>query len=176
MADTDQIVPGRACGTCMLCCKLASIPELDKPANKWCRHAAPGRGCTIYDARPGDCRHFHCGWLVDASMPMDWKPEISKFMIFVAGDGSLTVMVDPGAPAAWKDPRYYPGIKRVAAQILDSRMMPTMVIVGAKRFIILPERDVEVKIPEGHGARIVEMENHVGRRTYDVVVEKLPAA
>ena len=27
MAETDQIVPGRSCGTCMMCCKLASIPD-----------------------------------------------------------------------------------------------------------------------------------------------------
>ena len=109
-------------------------------------------------------------------MGPEWKPEVSKFMVFVAGDGTFTIMVDPGAPAAWKDPRYYTGIKTVAARLLDSKMMPTMVIIGARRIVILPERDAEVKIPDGHGVRIVEMQTPQGQRKYDVVVEKLPAA
>ena len=35
---------------------------------------------------------------------------------------------------------------------------------------------LEVKVPEGYGARIVEMEAPNGRRMYDVRVEKLPEA
>ena len=174
MTATDQIVPGRSCGTCMMCCKLPSVPAMNKPQGKWCVQASPGRGCKIYDDRPEDCRNFHCGWLVDPTLGPEWKPEICKFLIFVAGDGSLTIMVDPGAPAAWKDPRYYPVIKTTAARLIE-RNMPTMIIIGSKRIVVLPDRDVDVSIPEGHGARVVTQQGQNGL-VYSVVVEALPAA
>lgn len=56
----------RSCGVCRICCKLPSIPELDKPADTWCEHAALTNakpGCSIYDDRPGVCRDFKCAWL-----------------------------------------------------------------------------------------------------------------
>ena len=48
-----HLVPGRACGTCMMCCKVPYIKEFEKPAGVWCRHAVPGKGCGIYESRPG---------------------------------------------------------------------------------------------------------------------------
>ena len=167
------IVPGRACGTCMMCCKLPSVEALGKPAGKWCAHAAPGRGCEIYEDRPFQCRHFLCGWMEDASLGPEWKPEVCKFMIFVAGDGALTLMVDPGFPGAWKDPKYYPAIKTNATRLLE-RHMATMVVVGAKRFVVLPDRNVEVTIPPGYGARVVTIRDPAGDR-YDVEIAPLPA-
>ena len=171
MTEATTTVPGRACGTCMMCCKLTSIVELNKPAGKWCQHAVPGKGCAIYDQRPAPCRAFVCGWMEDASLGPEWKPEISKFMVFVAGDGAMTVMVDPGSPAAWKDPRYYPAIKTTATRLLE-RNMPTMVVVGSKRFVVLPDRNVEVTIPPGYGARVVTTHGP-GGDTYDVEVAPL---
>ncbi len=171
MSVEDQIVPGRSCGTCMMCCKLPDVPAMDKPQGKWCREAAPGRGCKIYDTRPGECRAFHCGWLQDATLGPEWKPETARFMIYVAGDGALTIMVDPAAPGAWKDPRYYPAIKTSAARLME-RNMPTIVIIGSRRVVVLPDRDVEATIPPGYGARVVTMEGANGP-AYDVVVEAL---
>ena len=47
-----MVVPGRACGTCSLCCKVLSVFELAKPAGKWCTHCRPGNGCDVYATRP----------------------------------------------------------------------------------------------------------------------------
>lgn len=56
----------RSCGSCSMCCKVLGIPELDKPADKWCQHCDPGNdGCTIYEDRPPVCRTFECIWLQD---------------------------------------------------------------------------------------------------------------
>lgn len=51
------------CGTCTACCRVFSIPKLDKPAGKWCEHCAIGVGCKIYDNRPDTCIDFKCMWL-----------------------------------------------------------------------------------------------------------------
>ena len=174
MNDASATVPGRECGTCLMCCKLPSVPELQKPANKWCQHAKPGTGCSIYEARPGQCRAFYCGWMQDATLGPEWKPETAKFMMFIASDNSLTIMVDPGSPASWKDPKYYPTIKTAAARLIETGM-PTMVIIGSRRIVVLPQGDVEVKIPEGFGARIVTTHGPMGQ-THEVEVSALPAA
>jgi hypothetical protein len=33
-----QIVEGRGCKDCTLCCKLLGIAELEKPRATWCTH------------------------------------------------------------------------------------------------------------------------------------------
>src|ERR1700719_447449 len=52
-AELPQLIPGRACGTCMMCCKVPAIEEFAKPPGVWCKHAVSGRGCGIYAERPG---------------------------------------------------------------------------------------------------------------------------
>lgn len=169
-----QTVPGRGCGTCMMCCKLPAVPSMNKPQGKWCVKAAPGRGCGIYDERPGECRQFHCGWMQDATLGPEWKPEICKFLLYVAGDGALTIMADPAWPAAWRGERYYPTIKTSAARLIE-RKIPVMVVIGGRRIIVLPDRDVEVSIPAGHGARVVTTHGPNGD-SWDVEVSRVPAA
>ena len=71
----------RACGTCTLCCKLFPVPELNKPAGKWCPHIAQGAGCGIHETRPLHCREFFCLWMTDPTMPDEWKPERSKIVL-----------------------------------------------------------------------------------------------
>src|SRR6267142_2123611 len=78
--DLPHLVPGRACGSCMMCCKVPHIEEFAKPAGVWCKHAVPGKGCGIYESRPGSCRAFYCMWMQDASFGPEWKPEKSKFV------------------------------------------------------------------------------------------------
>src|ERR1700730_953620 len=51
-SESPELAPGKACGTCMMCCKLPLIEELNKPIDRWCRHAVPGKGCGIYTDRP----------------------------------------------------------------------------------------------------------------------------
>jgi hypothetical protein len=81
-AASSAVAPGKACGSCMMCCKLPLIKELDKPTDRWCRHAAIGKGCGIYTDRPPVCRSFHCQWIRDARLGPEWKPEKAKFTFY----------------------------------------------------------------------------------------------
>ena len=36
-----QIIEGRSCDGCTLCCKLLSVEEIDKPQQHWCEHCDP---------------------------------------------------------------------------------------------------------------------------------------
>jgi hypothetical protein len=47
----SRIVPGRACGSCTLCCKVVGVLEIGKAAGAWCPHCAGAKRCTIYEAR-----------------------------------------------------------------------------------------------------------------------------
>ena len=59
-----ELVPGRTCGTCNVCCVDLTIddPELQKVQGYRCRNTLPDKGCAIYDTRPHACRTFYCGW------------------------------------------------------------------------------------------------------------------
>ncbi len=59
-----SLVPGRTCGPCNVCCVALTIddPALHKAQGYRCRNARADNGCAIYDARPGTCRTFFCGW------------------------------------------------------------------------------------------------------------------
>ena len=59
-----DLVAGRECGTCNVCCVALTIddPALRKAQGYRCRNATRDNGCTIYEDRPGTCRAFFCGW------------------------------------------------------------------------------------------------------------------
>jgi hypothetical protein len=138
------IPPGRACGTCTLCCKLFPVPELDKPAGRWCQHIVQGRGCGIHETRPGVCRAFFCQWIYNAELGPEWKPEIARFVLSIyPGTNSLAVTVDPGNPTAWRDPRYLPSLRLWARTALEQGDQ-VLVFVGARAIAILPEREVDL--------------------------------
>ncbi len=131
----------RACGTCTLCCKLFPVPELDKPAGKWCPHIAQGAGCGIHATRPDVCRAFFCQWIENHDLGPEWKPERSKFVLSIyPGSNSLAVTVDPGAPQAWKQEPYYRNLRRWAAAAL-AQGDQVLVFVGDQATAILPDRD-----------------------------------
>jgi len=114
--DPPHLVPGRACGTCMMCCKVPAIEEFAKPPGVWCRHAVSGKGCNIYPERPGSCRAFYCLWMQDASFGPEWKPEKAKFVVYVQRNGvNLQVAVDPNFPNAWSRPPYEVRIRQWVA-------------------------------------------------------------
>ena len=50
--------PGRECGGCAMCCKVYTFPEITKPAGVWCKYCKPGKGCTIHDNLPDQCRRL----------------------------------------------------------------------------------------------------------------------
>lgn len=96
----------RECGECTLCCKLLGVDELRKPVNKWCPHCDVGKGCLIYEDRPQSCRDFMCLWKFKKSLPVWMFPAHSKCVLYPNVLGTqLGVLVDPGRPDAWREPR-----------------------------------------------------------------------
>ena len=66
--------PARSCGECTACCKTHWIESLKKPSGKWCGNCTPGKGCTIYATRPGECVEYTCAWL-DGVGTEDQRPD-----------------------------------------------------------------------------------------------------
>jgi hypothetical protein len=144
-----RVVPQRSCGSCSMCCKVPSIPLLDKPAGKWCAHANPGSGCAIHPTRPFVCRSFYCHWMLTPGLGPEWKPDIAKFAIFMRNGGTrITAHVDPGSPGAWKRPPYYSTLK--SWSVIGAAQRPKLhlidVMVGERVTVILPDRDVDIGI------------------------------
>lgn len=139
-----DIVPGRSCGDCTLCCKLLAVAELTKPRDVWCAHCKPGRGCLIYETRPRNCRLFHCGYLKSADLAEEWKPSRSRIVLAPeTGVNRIVAFVDPARPDAWTREPYYSGLKKLsaAAAMHDGWMI---VRVGRRTHVIFPDRDVDL--------------------------------
>ncbi|MGZ3278970.1 MAG: hypothetical protein ACXU82_16985 [Caulobacteraceae bacterium] len=69
-------IPARGCGGCVACCQVLNIdePDMVKPADQLCMHCT-GKGCAIYDSRPGVCRSWDCLWRRIDSMPLETRPD-----------------------------------------------------------------------------------------------------
>jgi len=99
------------CGSCTACCRVFAIPELEKPAGKWCQHCAIGNGCKVYDARPEVCVQFECLWLQSQKrepaeqMPAALRPDKCKVVFSMSTNTHImTAITMPGAPTAWERP------------------------------------------------------------------------
>ena len=140
-----QPIEDRTCGSCMMCCKLPRIPSLNKPAGIWCGVARSGQGCTKYNERPNECRTFFCQWMLDASLGLEWKPSVAKFITFMHSEsGNFIILPDKGYPKNWKSPLYYSRLKETAARLLEYGCM-TIVASGTDFTVILPDRDETVR-------------------------------
>jgi len=136
--------PGRACGTCTMCCKVHFIGDFDKPPGVWCKHAQPGRGCKIYDDRPQICRDFYCQWMLDASYGPEWKPDTAKFVVSLSpGDLNLLIAVDPNFPNAWRRETYLPTILGWV-QMGEALGRFVLVRIGQRCIALLPDGDHEL--------------------------------
>jgi hypothetical protein len=162
-ATSIPLVPGRACGDCSLCCKLLPVNSVNKPADSWCRYCAPGRGCTIYDDRPAECRTFHCSWLTTPNLGPEWQPTRCKMVLYVEGDGHvLAVRVDPGDPGAWRRDPYFRQLKEYA--IAQADRLRVVVYVRNRVFVILPNKEVDLGVMRpGDRLLVREMHTPTGR-------------
>lgn len=137
--------PGKACGSCGMCCKVLAIDELNKPDGVWCGHFRKGGGCGSYETRPGACRGFHCLWLTSEKLDETWRPDKAGFLMYSDRDGKrLNVVVDPGKPAAWKREPYYRRIKAMSQRAYDGYEL--VVCVGDRRTVVFPTEDVELGV------------------------------
>lgn len=140
-----QIVEGRSCKGCTLCCKVLAVSELEKPRATWCTHCDVKSGCKIHGAHPAECKYFHCGYLTNAALDERWAPARSK--IVLAYDEShaprLSIYVDSARPNAWRQEPYYSQIKRWAAAAAAQRAQ-VIVWQGRSTIAVLPDRDQDL--------------------------------
>jgi len=81
--NENRLVPGRACGECIACCKYFTIdtPELKKLPGDLCEHYIQRKGCGIYDKRPIACQDWYCGWRLLPQFNESWRPDRMEVMI-----------------------------------------------------------------------------------------------
>lgn len=147
LSEETRVVPGRACGTCSLCCKVVGVQELNKPIGTWCSHAKRQNGRAVYDARPASCRIFRCQWPLAEGIGPESKPDRAEFALLKSDNGRhLTVFVDPGTPGAWRRSPYYEALKNRAKLGLpvSGAVRLVDVMIGELCIVILPDRDVDM--------------------------------
>jgi hypothetical protein len=87
----NQLVSGRSCGSCSVCCKALKIdtPELKKLAGVLCPNCARA-GCQIYENRPSVCAEYYCGWKILRHLSDNWRPDRCGVLIgLVEGDQAI---------------------------------------------------------------------------------------
>ena len=122
------------CGSCTACCRIFDIPELSKPAGKWCEHCEIGRGCQIYDSRPSVCKQFECFWLLSQEredprerLEAELRPDKCKVVFSPStNDHIMAATTMPGSPMAWQ----HPGVLTLIKRFTKGGMR---VVVGAPR-------------------------------------------
>jgi len=159
---------GRECGECTLCCKVTEVEALAKPADSWCPHCKPRRGCLIYANRPAECRAFSCLWLINDLLDQHWKPSKSRLVLTTSEDG-IEVRCDPDFPNAWRREPYRSEIHQwaVAGEAHD---LTVIVIIGERLILIASGREFDLGIvqPDERIVRVLE-----GTRVVNVRLEKI---
>lgn len=144
LQDQDELVAGRSCEGCTMCCKLLWIEVLDKPRAVWCGHCDKKRGCKIYDERPLVCRSFFCGWRRIADLDERWKPSSAKFLInYEAAHKRIALHVDPDRFGVWKDEPYYSTIKQWA-RTAEAQGGSVVVWTGKNVTVVSPDADFDL--------------------------------
>lgn len=95
---TPEVLPGRECGSCNVCCVALTIEDraLNKPQGHRCKNAQPDNRCGIYPDRPQTCRIFNCGWRILKWVKPGLRPDQSGVLIQLHGqvsarDGSTSL-------------------------------------------------------------------------------------
>jgi hypothetical protein len=86
--SNQNLVPGRECGGCTLCCRLPAVdtPELQKQAGVLCDQCTVSQGCAIHAQRPQVCRDWFCGWRRLPRLDEGWRPDRWGVMIALGAD------------------------------------------------------------------------------------------
>ena len=140
-----QIVEGRSCKGCTLCCKVLAISELEKPRATWCTHCDVKAGCKIHGAHPAECRDFHAATSPTrrstSAGPRADRRSCSPTTKLNAP--RLSVHVDPARPDSWRQEPYYSQIKRWAVAAVAQRGQ-VIVWQGRSTIAVLPDRDQDL--------------------------------
>ena len=114
--------PGRACGELHALLQGLCAARARKAAGRLVPALHAGKGCTIHDSAPLQCRQFNCLWMTDGGMADEWRPDRARFVLSIhPPNGFVFGQVDPGAPGAWRRPPYYDGLRRMARALLEER-------------------------------------------------------
>ena len=143
LPGAPQIVEGRSCEGCTLCCKLIAVREFDKPRGVWCTHCDIGRGCKIHGTHPDNCRSFLCSYLLNPALDERWKPAKSKLVLLqsdMLGAPRLVVHVDTARPDAWREQPFYGYLKSWVKATAPAKGQ-VLVWIGPKTIVVLPDRD-----------------------------------
>ncbi len=158
-----------------MCCKLMAIDALQKPRAVWCAHCDQKRGCTIYDARPNDCRVFYCGYRRVPQLDERWKPAKAKFLVnYETANNRIVIHVDPARPGAWRAEPYYAAIKDWARNAVRSNGM-VLVWTGDEVTAVLPDRDKDLGRVRDDQLLIASSRQAPGGIVHDVTVADAPA-
>lgn len=143
--DPD-LVPGRSCEGCTLCCKLMAVEPLEKPRAVWCAHCDQKSGCRIYEARPEACRIFYCGYRRLAQIDERWFPAKAKLLVnYETAANRVAVHVDPVRADGWRAEPYYSTLKQWARRALTEGGS-VVVWIGSRVIVILPEMDRDLGV------------------------------
>ena len=97
--------PGKACGSCTMCCSVLEIAELKKPAGPLCVNCSPASGCMIYRDRPQVCRDFECEWLTRRDLSRTLKPDlVGTILMEDPNSDEYRAVCAPERPMAWRHP------------------------------------------------------------------------
>lgn len=138
--DID-VIQGRECGNCTLCCKVIGVPEIDKPRGQWCKHCDSGKGCEVYFFRPAACREWFCGWRTLPFLTDDWFPAKAKMVcnpIYSGDRVILSFIIDPAFPGRWREKRWNSRLRELA------RKFAVQVYDGERCWTILPNGDARL--------------------------------
>ena len=88
MWEGMELIPGRDCGDCTVCCTALNIdkPEIQKKSGLTCKNCVSG-GCAIYETRYPVCRGYYCAWRTVDIFDEDWRPDRSGVMPYVETEG-----------------------------------------------------------------------------------------
>ena len=141
MTQQVDVVQGRNCGGCTLCCKLLSVEEIETPPLAWCPNCDARKGCAIYDDRPAECRHFYCEYLLNGTLGVHWRPSKCKMVVVLEEyANALVIHVDPSRPHAWRQEPFYSEIRQWARR--EARQQRQVVVwQGDTKIVISPEAD-----------------------------------
>lgn len=142
----SELVPGRTCEQCTLCCKLLEVESIDKPRAAWCPHCDRKRGCHIYDDRPGECGAFYCGYRRIAYLDQRWLPSKAKFIVNYEEDTQrIVIHVDQSRPDAWRAEPFYRTIKSWAKSAAQMKRM-LIVWTGPQATLVFPDREKDLGV------------------------------
>jgi hypothetical protein len=147
MWEGMELIPGRDCGDCTVCCTWPTInkPEIQKVSGSTCKHCTGG-GCAIYETRFPVCRGYFCAWRTVDIFGEEWRPDKSGVLPYVETEGiSEDFDLSTGI-----------GLMLVghAAKIIRQRWFQDFIITGVMNnvplFLSLPG-------PRGHQAATVSL-------------------